>query len=1137
MSIEGHKKNNIEKADSMPSTSNEKEKQTATPSQGETKQPEKANEHTKPVSPSSPVQKQEDRQEKESITAKKEESTQGSDTLKGQKTGSSDTEKAVSSEKKEQPAPQAGRTAAPIPRRPGGPIASSREEQKGKSVSEADRSTPKTPSSPGIASSSDEATVRITPQQAEKKSVASAIPKRPVQNTPSSPGLTAEEQKPAPKAENAQKSGQQNAGRPAIPRRPAQTPSSPGLASGSSKQPEKQAPHTEKGGEEKSKQQADIAEQKTTAIPKAAAPQKSGKADIAEQDTVSITKISSEEKPGKLADISEQKTAAIERSSLPKNADALAAQNTVLLEHQPVPQPSSKVPGHTLPTTPPPGQDNGTDLSLQQGMPPVRSDDVFESAEDFAERRARVNRVMIVKKRRKERKEGKRFPLLARIAVIILLILIVLTSGGGGAAFAYYQAQLPQLQGIADHSLFQTTHIYDRNGKPLYDLYDKQIGKGRRTYVDYKNISPLLVEATVAVEDKSFWENPGFDFQGIGRAITSGGSAGGGSTITQQLIKVQLFEGLPRTPERKIQEIFLAAGLNQQYPKWKIMEMYLNTVNYGNINYGVEAAAQDYFGLKPKCDKKTNTCIPAVAQLTLGQATLLAGLPNSPTTLNPIYNKENALKRQQQVLASLLRDKKITEQQAKQAADEMKKFKFVSHSSQQKMQAPHFVNFVIDQLAQVLGPENLRNGGYSIYTSLDLDLEKKVEQITYSNLYEETYDKLNGVYTVLSRDRNVNNAAVMVMNPRTGEILAMNGSVNYNSSTPEAQGQVNAVTQTFRQPGSSFKPIVYATAFEMGWYPGMILPDRETLYPYPDGNGVNGWYTPQNYDRQFRTNIPMTARKALGNSFNISAVDTVMFAGIPNVLNMAGRLGIDTVAKVDPKNTGASLALGAKEASLYEMTGAYAVFANKGKRVPPVSILKIVDNQGRTIYQYDPKKPQGQQVVKPEVAFMISDMLSDKEARYLEFPPGNDLELPDGRPAAVKTGTTDSFKDNWTIGYTPYLTVGVWAGNSDNSEMHDVIGLTGAGPIWNQVMDYASKKYNFPMDGFTPPGNVHKVPVSNYTGLLPGAGDPVNEDWMIDSLQPTIYGSNYYVPTATCVNGKDQNGKPCTPPKKDDKKP
>ena len=740
-------------------------------------------------------------------------------------------------------------------------------------------------------------------------------------------------------------------------------------------------------------------------------------------------------------------------------------------------------------------------------------------AQNYALRRTRINRI-IMRRHRQERlsRNDSAAPRLLITTFIIVGILFSLFTSGLGAALAYYQANSPVLSGVANHSLFQSTRIYDRNGNLLYELYDPKYG--RRTYVNYPDISKNIINATVAAEDHTFWNNGGIDFQGILRAaiadIQNQTTVEGGSTITQQLIKTQFFSGQPRTLQVKGQEAILAYGLTQQYPKWKIMEMYLNTIYYGDLNYGIEAAAQGYFNIQPKCTK--TTCIPAAAQLDLAQASLLAGLPQLPTYYDPTINKPAALARQKVVLQSMIDLNYITQKEARQAEAEMAKYTF--HQYNHGIQAPHFVHYVIDQvLVPLLGAQNLLDGGYNIYTTLDLNLEKKVEQIVYSHLYQVQCDNYLGCYGPLNTQNNVNNGAVVVENPFNGEILAMDGSANYNDTSPQVQGQYNAAL-ALRQPGSSFKPVVYATAFEMGWYPAMILQDHKTIFPVqvpPDPNSPNPtlpqYYTPSDYGGSFHSGFPMTIRNAIANSFNLPALDAIEFAGIPNVLNMAARLGLTEVADRSPSTLGPSMAIGTAEVTLLHQTGAYATFANQGIRVPQTSILEITDSQGHPLYKYDAQHPYGIRAVGADVAFLISSILSDKQSRYHEFSPGNPLEL--DRPAAAKTGTTDSFRDNWTFGYTPYLAVGVWAGNSDNSIMNNVIGITGAGPIWHDVMEYASNYYHYPPDDFIKPADVHAGTVSAYTGLLPHPGEPTVTDWFIDGTMPTIYGSYSYNPPCT----------------------
>jgi membrane peptidoglycan carboxypeptidase len=308
----------------------------------------------------------------------------------------------------------------------------------------------------------------------------------------------------------------------------------------------------------------------------------------------------------------------------------------------------------------------------------------------------------------------------------------------------------------------------------------------------------------------------------------------------------------------------------------------------------------------------------------------------------------------------------------------------------------------------------------------------------------------------------------------------------------------------------------------MGWYPAMILQDHQTVFPTKDGNG---WYTPQNYDGHFHTGFPMTVRNAIANSFNIPALDAMEFTGIQNVLNTAARFGLTEIASRKPSSLGPSLALGTAEVSLLHLTSGYATFANRGVRVPPTSILDITNNVGQSLYSYNAAHPQGVRAIREDVAFLMSSILADKASRYHEFGPGNPLEL--DRPAAAKTGTTNSFKDNWTIGYTPYLTVGVWAGNSDNSAMNNVIGITGAGPIWHDVMEYVSQYYKYPPDDFIKPADVQAGTVSALTGLLPHPGEPTVTDWFINGTMPTIQGP--YIPPRPRCHGDKCNPNPICP--------
>jgi len=776
-------------------------------------------------------------------------------------------------------------------------------------------------------------------------------------------------------------------------------------------------------------------------------------------------------------------------------------------------------------------------------------------------KRSRTMRISMQMRRRRERWQRNQLnpPNLAKnIAIALALVLVILCSSGAASAYAYYQSEFPRLQGIANQQISQTTHIYDRNGVLLYDVFDPN-GGGRRTPVSYNDIPSIMDDAMIAAEDKTFWDNPGIDPQAIIRAgfqylQNNDQVVSGASTITQQVIK-NLTNERQITLARKITEAVLAVGLTQQYPKWKILEIYFNISPFGAQELGVEAAVEDYFHIMPQCNAQ-HVCTPAITNLDLdlnthkhdpilglARASLLAGMPQNPSNYDPTIsptNKQNALQRQDEVLGEMLSMQTqvpglgtITPAMIQQAEALTAKMTFTPYVHH--ILAPHFVLWVIQQLEDQLGVETLLNGGFNIRTTIDINLEEFVENAVRRHLDKPEYQPFVGDYGPLDTVHNVNDSAVVVMSAKTGEILAMDGSADWNSNDPRVDGQVNAAL-AYRQTGSSFKPIVYAAAFEMGWYPGMVVPDRLTYFPYPkDGvatlnvnNPKDTAYHPPDYGGGYH-NLNSTIRIDIANSFNVPAVKTFEFAGVDNVANMARRLGItaldDDVAK---HNTflGPATALGTAGVPLIQMVGAYQVFANQGVRIPPKSILDIWDNYGHNLYHFDPTNPGGVQVITPQIAYLMTSILSDEKARALEF--GNDHVLSmydwqqaDGQQheAAAKTGTTDNFKDNWTIGYTPDVVVGVWSGNADDSPFSgNVVGITGAGPIWHSVIERASgacnidgagipcgnyhPPYPFTQQTFTVPPGVIKQAISKSNGLE-GTGIT---DWMLDTEKPMQTG-------------------------------
>src|SRR6266550_4004252 len=758
-------------------------------------------------------------------------------------------------------------------------------------------------------------------------------------------------------------------------------------------------------------------------------------------------------------------------------------------------------------------------------------------------KRSHSVRVALMMRQRRERLKQSR-PTGQRIAIISVtifaLLLVIVLSSGAASGYAYYQSQLPRLQGLANSQIEQSTRIYDRNGKLLYVAYDNKTGRG--TPVSYKYIPGVLQDAMLAAEDHTFWDNSGIDPQGILRAVTQYSSSGsvqsGGSTITQQVIK-NLTHDTQVSLQRKIPEAALAIGLTQQYPKWKILEMYFNISPFGAQELGVDAAAEDYFGLKPKCDQNFN-CTPAVAfldqnqkgkpdpYLALARASLLAGMPQNPVSFDPILGADHiklALIRQDYVLQQMLAlNMHINTALGDQTIDNGpitpdiiqrvetltagKKFFTGYHFFKN---APHFVDWVTTQVETALGNGNVDagvtpflTGGFNIRTTIDSNLETYVENNVRHHLRDPEYQIFVGDYGPLNTVHNVNDSAVVVMNAKTGEVLAMDGSADYNSSVPQIAGNVNAAL-ALRQPGSSFKPIVYATAFQMGWYPGIVLPDKKTYFPNntPTGGDINtATYHPTDYGGGYH-NLNSNIVLDIANSFNIPAIKALEYASFDNVLTMARRFGITDIDQdvaiynqqhqshinVDQYVT-SSLALGTAGVSLLQMVGAYQVFANQGARIPPQSVLDIWDNYGHNLYHYDPKATQ---VISQQIAFLISSILSNNQARAIEFAGDNVLTMQDwdDRPVAAKTGTTDNFQDNWTIGYTPDLVVGVWSGNANGAYMtKGVVGITGAAPIWHDVIEYASGKCDqgcgdikFPADQFVQPFHITTQEVNTVNGL------------------------------------------------------
>lgn len=590
---------------------------------------------------------------------------------------------------------------------------------------------------------------------------------------------------------------------------------------------------------------------------------------------------------------------------------------------------------------------------------------------------------------------------------------------------------IPTADELFSRRVVESTKIYDRTGGVLlYEIH----GEEKRTVIPFNEMPAAVKNAAVAIEDANFYNHPGVDARGIMRALVTDivfrNIRQGGSTITQQLVKNSLL-GRERTIKRKIKEAVLAVALETKLPKEEILNLYLNQIPYGSNSYGIEAAAQTFFGKHAK-------------DLTLPESALLAALPAAPSYYSPYgQHKDELLGRKNKVIDRMLNLGYVDAEEAERAKNES--FKFLPAAK--NIRAPHFVMFVRDYLLERYGEDEVSQGGLIVTTTLDWKLQEEAEKIVAQGA--ERNERL-----IKAR-----NMALAAINPKNGEVLAMVGSRDYFDI--ENDGNFNVAT-ALRQPGSSFKPFVYATAFKKGYTPDTVLFDVPTEFnpqctPEGEARPETGarredCYHPQNYDEKFRG--PVTLRQAIAQSLNVPSVKVLYLAGIEDSIRTAEDLGISSLKARE--RFGLSLVLGGAEVSLYEMTSAFGVFANEGILNPPTAILKVSASDGRILEE---KKENPRPVLDPEIARTINDVLSDNDARTPVFQPQSSLYFKD-RKVAAKTGTTQKYRDAWTIGYTPALAVGVWAGNNDNSPMRQKgSGVMAAAPSWHAFMEFSLAQF------------------------------------------------------------------------------
>lgn len=694
-------------------------------------------------------------------------------------------------------------------------------------------------------------------------------------------------------------------------------------------------------------------------------------------------------------------------------------------------------------------------------------------------------------------------PSFATLIAIVIAIPMIAVAGAVGV-YSYFTRDLPDPNEIVKVERdFQTTKIFDRKGELLYEIIDPT--GGDRQWVRLPQVSKFLTCATVAIEDKTFWDNQGFDVRGIARAAVAnfrGGATQGGSGITQQLVKNVVLppeerSGPKRTTAVKVKEVLLSAEVTRRYEKETVLEWYLNTNFYGNLAYGIEAAARSYFG-------------KGARDLDLAEAAMLAPIPQSPKK-NPFADNVAAKDRQELVLdlmvertKSGVRDCNVTPQMAAEA--KRQQLRLASKAERFGIKSPHFSVYARDRAVELLADQRgigteaatelVNRGGLKIYTTLDPAIDEEARRIA------------NQQIALLQADnKDANNASVVVIKQSTGEILAMVGSIDFYNRNID--GEFNVATG-LRQPGSSFKPITYLELLRQGASPATFFMDVRKTFD----SGLAEPYVPENYDRKYHG--PTRLRNALARSYNIPAVEALDRAGIGNVIRLAQRLGVTDLDR-GLQFYGLALTLGGGEVKLLDLTYTYATIANDATMIgaprpknlkkagfrdlDPVTITRIEDSKSNLLYEFKPAVNPN--LLGPDSAkytYLLKSIMSDRIARLPAF--GDKLDLSNDRPAAVKTGTTDDYRDNWTMGFTTDYTVGVWVGNTDNHPMNKgVTGVTGAAPIWRDVMEYLHR--DKPVQDFAQPDELEKASICLIDGLLSNGICPAGNEIFLPGTKPT----------------------------------